>query len=163
MKMNYNQYLPSCESSIEMHFCYAWQLNTSPSNFRANDDREPSNAAGMPIHGQIRSFGLTNVLVIVVRIFGGTKLGVGGFIRAYRETAKMALNNANLKKMIKTQKFKVSCQYVDLQQVLRIIKKNNWEIISQKMEMSCLMRISVAKSNEKSVYVAFKNLLRVKV
>lgn len=67
------------------HFCYAWQLNTSFSKFKANDDGEPSKSAGMPIHGQTRSFGLTNVLVIVVRIFGGIKLAVGGLIKAYRD------------------------------------------------------------------------------
>ena len=80
-----------------VHFCYAFQLGTETTIFRANDDGEPSNSAGMPIYGQIQSFNLTNVLVVVVRFFGGVKLGVGGLISAYRTTAKMALDASEIK------------------------------------------------------------------
>ncbi|MFT5751921.1 MAG: putative YigZ family protein, partial [Dokdonia sp.] len=76
------------------HWCYAWVLGNTYERFRANDDGEPSNSAGAPIHGQLQSFDLTNVLVVVVRYFGGTKLGVGGLINAYRTGAQLALDAA---------------------------------------------------------------------
>ena len=76
------------------HHCYAWQLGTETKRFRANDDGEPSNSAGQPIYGQIQAFELTNVLVISVRYFGGVKLGVGGLINAYRNSAKLTLVNS---------------------------------------------------------------------
>jgi putative IMPACT (imprinted ancient) family translation regulator len=73
------------------HWCYAYQIGTEVIKFRANDDGEPSNSAGMPIYGQIQSFDITNVLVVVVRYFGGVKLGVGGLISAYKTTAQLTL------------------------------------------------------------------------
>ena len=76
------------------HFCYAWQLGTESVRFRANDDGEPSNSAGMPIYGQIQSFDVTNILVVSVRYFGGTKLGVGGLISAYRASARLTLESS---------------------------------------------------------------------
>ena len=79
-----------------VHFCYAYQLGTESFTFRANDDGEPSNSAGMPIYGQIQSFDVTNILVVVVRFFGGIKLGVGGLISAYRTAAQMALEEAEI-------------------------------------------------------------------
>ena len=88
------------------HFCYAFQLGTDTISFRANDDGEPSNTAGMPIYGQIQSFGLTNVIVVVVRFFGGVKLGVGGLISAYKTAAQMAIPQPAL---INCQSIKVSC------------------------------------------------------
>ena len=78
------------------HICFAWQLGVGEVYYRTNDDGEPNNSAGMPIYGQIKSFGLTNVLVVVARIFGGTKLGVGGLIGAYRTAAQMALEESQI-------------------------------------------------------------------
>ena len=75
------------------HWCYAWQLNAENTSFRVNDDGEPSNSAGQPIYGQIQSKELTNVLIVVVRYFGGVKLGVGGLIRAYKTVAQLALKS----------------------------------------------------------------------
>lgn len=80
------------------HVCYAWQLGTENPIYRANDDGEPNNSAGMPIYGQIQSFDVTNVLITVTRIFGGTKLGVGGLIQAYKTAAQMALENSKIVK-----------------------------------------------------------------
>ncbi len=73
------------------HHCYAWQLGTDKITYRANDDGEPNNSAGQPIYGQIQAFGLTNILIVSVRYFGGTKLGVGGLINAYRSSARMTI------------------------------------------------------------------------
>ncbi|MCB0451221.1 MAG: YigZ family protein, partial [Confluentibacter sp.] len=78
------------------HWCYAYQIGTEKISFRANDDGEPNNSAGMPIYGQIQSFEVTNILVVVVRYFGGTKLGVGGLISAYKNTAQLALEKATI-------------------------------------------------------------------
>jgi uncharacterized YigZ family protein len=78
------------------HVCYAWQLGVKNQSYRANDDGEPNNSAGMPIYGQILSFEVTDVLVAVTRIFGGTKLGIGGLISAYKTGAQMALENAKI-------------------------------------------------------------------
>ena len=78
------------------HACYAWQLGTEKITYRANDDGEPNNSAGMPIYGQIQAFDVTNVLVVVVRIFGGTKLGVGGLIQAYKTSAQLTIESANI-------------------------------------------------------------------
>ncbi|MEX0363565.1 MAG: YigZ family protein, partial [Allomuricauda sp.] len=117
------------------HVCYAWQLGTSQVAYRANDDGEPNNSAGMPIYGQIQSFGVTNVLVAIVRIFGGTKLGVGGLIQAYRTAAQMTLENATIIEKIVKQHFQLRFDYPQMDVVMRTIKQRNLEIISQKMEM----------------------------
>ena len=79
-----------------VHFCYAYQIGSEKIEFRVNDDGEPSNSAGIPIYGQIQSFGVTNVLLVVVRIFGGIKLGVGGLISAYKTTAQLVLEEAEI-------------------------------------------------------------------
>jgi len=78
------------------HFCYAYQIGTENVVYRANDDGEPSNSAGAPIYGQIQSFELTNILIVVVRIFGGTKLGVGGLISAYKTTTQLVLESSEI-------------------------------------------------------------------
>src|SRR3990167_1974495 len=79
-----------------VHYCYAYQIGSDTITYRANDDGEPSNTAGMPIYGQIQSFAVTNILIVVVRIFGGIKLGVGGLISAYRTTAQMVLETCDI-------------------------------------------------------------------
>jgi len=119
-----------------VHYCYAYQLGTAPKiSYRANDDGEPSNTAGAPIYGQIQSFGVTNVLVVVVRIFGGIKLGVGGLISAYRTTAQMTLEVCEiLEKTIDVQ-FLISFDYKNMNKVMRVIKEKKLEITSQEMEM----------------------------
>ena len=96
------------------HVCYAWQLGVTDIRYRANDDGEPNNSAGMPIYGQIQSFDVTNVLVAVVRIFGGTKLGVGGLISAYKETAKMALENSMITEKVLTQQITLVFEYSEM-------------------------------------------------
>ncbi|MGB5818217.1 MAG: YigZ family protein [Saonia sp.] len=125
------------------HICYAWQLGTVKPRFRANDDGEPNNSAGMPIYGQIQAVGLTNVLVVVVRIFGGTKLGIGGLIQAYRTTAQMVLAASNIVEKIRKQKFLLSFDYAHMDKVMRIIKQHQLEILSQKLHMNCSFVIAV--------------------
>ncbi|WP_339710119.1 YigZ family protein [uncultured Kriegella sp.] len=127
------------------HVCYAWQLGVEKIRYRANDDGEPNNSAGMPIYGQIQSFGVTNVLVAVARIFGGTKLGVGGLIGAYRTAAQLALDEANIISKTLRKTLELSFDYKEMDKVMRIIKQQQLETIFQKMEMDCTLIISVRK------------------
>lgn len=145
------------------HFCYAYQLGTSKTMYRANDDGEPSNSAGMPIFGQIQSFDLTNVLVVVVRFFGGTKLGVGGLISAYKTAAQMALEQSEIIEKTIDIHFQIHFDYKNINKVMRVIKEKNLTIISQKMDSNCEIEIATRKSNEKTVYGSFQNLFDVEV
>jgi len=129
------------------HVCYSWKLGFEETNYRANDDGEPNNSAGMPIYGQIQSFEVTNVLVAVARIFGGTKLGVGGLISAYRTAAQMALESSVIIEKTLQQKFLLSFDYSDMDRVMRTIKQHQMEITDQKMEMDCTIEISVRKND----------------
>jgi len=145
------------------HFCYAFQLGTDTLFFRVNDDGEPSNSAGMPIYGQIQSFGLTNVLVVVVRFFGGVKLGVGGLISAYKTAAQMALEvSVILEKTIDVH-FQISFDYKNMNKVMRIIKEKNLEIISQQMKESCQIKIATRKKNAKIIFDIFCNLFEIEI
>jgi uncharacterized YigZ family protein len=107
------------------HWCYAYQMGTTTLQYRANDDGEPNNSAGMPIYGQIQSFELTNVLVVVVRYFGGVKLGVGGLISAYRETAKMALEQSHIIEKTIDVHFLLTFDYKNMNKVMRTIKEKS--------------------------------------
>ncbi len=143
------------------HFCYAFQLGTETLHYRANDDGEPSNSAGMPIYGQIQSFGLTNVLIVVVRFFGGVKLGVGGLISAYRTGAQMALEASEIIEKTIDIHFEVSFDYKNMNKVMRVIKEKNLNIVSQQMNENCLIRISTRKKNAEMVFDIFSNLFEV--
>jgi uncharacterized YigZ family protein len=146
-----------------VHFCYAFQLGTDKIQFRANDDGEPSNTAGAPIYGQIQSFGLTNVLIVVVRFFGGIKLGVGGLISAYRTEAQMALENAEIIEKTVNIHFLVAFDYKNMNKVMRIIKEKNLEIITQKMELTCEIEIATRKKNAEIIFDIFTNLYEVTI
>jgi len=145
------------------HCCYAFQLGTDKIYYRANDDGEPSNSAGMPIYGQIQSFGVTNVLVIVVRYFGGVKLGVGGLISAYRTGAQMTLEASDIIERTIDVYYTVKFGYQDMNKVMRVIKEKNLNIISQKMDMDCEMVIGTRKKNAPLVEEAFGNLYGISV
>jgi uncharacterized YigZ family protein len=143
------------------HWCYAYQIGTEKISFRANDDGEPNNSAGMPIYGQIQSFEVTNILIVVVRYFGGVKLGVGGLISAYKTAAQMTLENAEI--IEKTMKvfFQLTFDYKNMNKVMRVIKEKNLEIIAQKMEMNCELKISTRKKNAESIFDIFSNLFEI--
>lgn len=145
------------------HWCYAYQIGTTKTQYRANDDGEPNNSAGMPIYGQIQSFDLTNVLVVVVRYFGGVKLGVGGLISAYRESAKMALEASTIIEKTIDIHFNVLFDYKNMNKVMRIIKEKNLNIVSQKMEENCQIEISTRKKNAEMVFDIFTNLFEVEI
>ena len=141
-----------------VHFCYAFQLGTDKIQYRANDDGEPSNSAGMPIYGQIQSFGITNVLVVVVRFFGGVKLGVGGLISAYRTAAQMALEESQIIEKTIDVTFEVTFDYKNMNKVMRVIKEKNLTIVSQEMNESCKIVIATRKKNAEMIFDIFNNL-----
>ncbi len=130
------------------HWCYAWQLGTEKDvKFRANDDGEPSNSAGQPIYGQIQSFGVTNILLVIVRYFGGTKLGVGGLVNAYKTSAKMVLEKAEILTKTNNEEFRISFEYKDMDRVLRVLKDVNASVLDRKMQMNCEFKIAIRKNN----------------
>lgn len=140
------------------HACYAWQLGTDTIRYRANDDGEPNNSAGQPIYGQIQAYNLTNVLVVVVRIFGGTKLGVGGLISAYKTAAQLAIDSADIKKKIITKLYTITFAYKDMNSVMRVIKQKKLDIISQKLESNCVYIISVRKTKANEIFEIFNTM-----
>ena len=145
------------------HWCYAWQLGKNYDHYRANDDGEPSNSAGMPIYGQLQSFNVTNVLVVVVRYFGGTKLGVGGLIKAYKNGAKLALENSNIIDKTINEKFLIKFEYPEMNTVMRIIKDEKISIINQKLELNCEFIISIRKKEAEKVFEIFNNTYKVAI
>lgn len=145
------------------HWCYAYQIGTEKIQYRANDDGEPNNSAGMPIYGQIQSFEVTNILVVVVRYFGGIKLGVGGLISAYKNTAQMALENSEIVERTIDKHFIISFEYANMNKVMRIIKEKNLQIVSQKMEMDCEIEIATRKKNVQNLLDTFENLYEIKL
>lgn len=145
------------------HWCYAWQLGKEDFHFRVNDDGEPANSAGMPIYGQIQSFDVTNILIIVVRYFGGVKLGVGGLINAYRTAAQMALENAKITERTIDEIFILEFEYPEMNTVMRIIKENNLNITAQKMELNCKIYISVRKNDAEEIFEKFNSTYKVNI
>lgn len=151
------------EHHAARHWCYAYQLGTENILYRANDDGEPSNSAGMPIYGQIQSFEVTNILIIVVRYFGGVKLGVGGLISAYRTTSQLTLEEATIVEKTINVDYIISFDYINMNTVMRIIKEKNLNITNQKLEMDCQITISVRKKEAESVFEAFNHLFEIDI
>lgn len=145
------------------HWCYAYQLGTTKIQYRANDDGEPNNSAGMPIYGQIQSFEVTNALIVVVRYFGGVKLGVGGLISAYKTAAQMALEVSEIIEKTINIHYLIRFDYKNMNKVMRVIKEKNLDIVSQKMEMSCEIEIATRKKNAEMVFDIFSNLFEVEI
>ena len=119
------------------HLCYAYKFGIDGDSYRANDDGEPNNSAGQPILGQIESFELTNVLIGVVRYYGGTKLGVGGLINAYRTAAKEAIQNGVVVELEVYEWIDVLFNYEDMPHVMNLLKKNNLTLSNNVFEESC--------------------------
>ncbi len=134
------------------HVCYAYRLGATGDRFRANDDGEPSGTAGKPILGQLQSYELSNTLVLVVRYFGGTKLGTSGLITAYKSATCEALNNAEIVEQPVRQAMAIECSYDDLNAVMRIIKEENLDVLNQNLELSCVLHVACKLSaTEKTV------------
>ncbi len=125
------------------HHCYAYRLGPGDPAYRVNDDGEPANSAGKPILGQIQSHELTNILIVVIRYFGGILLGVGGLINAYRSAAKESLEHAAIIIKTFTCRITILFQYPAMNDVMRIIKDSKAEIIKQEFGMSCKMQVQI--------------------
>ncbi|MDX1462479.1 MAG: YigZ family protein, partial [Marinirhabdus sp.] len=145
------------------HFCYAWQLGKEYEQYRANDDGEPSNSAGMPIYGQLQSFDVTNILVVSVRYFGGTKLGVGGLIQAYKTSAQLALEASKIVTRTINEQFSLAFEYPEMNTVMRMIKEEELQIVAQEMHLSCNITISVRKNDAQRIFDLFENTYKVAI
>lgn len=145
------------------HFCYAYQIGVEQIKFRANDDGEPNNSAGIPIYGQIQSFEVTNVLIVSVRYFGGTKLGVGGLINAYKSSAQISLEASEIIEKTIDIFFQLNFQYDLMNKVMRIVKEKNLTIVSQKLELDCEYMISIRKKEAQAIFEVFDNLYKVDI
>ncbi|MFE3868658.1 IMPACT family protein [Flavobacterium sp. LS2P90] len=152
------------------HFCYAYQIGTDTITYRANDDGEPSNSAGMPIYGQIQSFSVTNVLIVVVRIFGGVKLGVGGLISAYKTTAQMILEACEIVEKTIDIHFIISFDYINMNKVMRVIKEKKLEIVTQEMEINensglpiGKIEIKTRKKNAEMIFDIFNSIFEISI
>ena len=128
------------------HVCWAYMLGPDRSTFRANDDGEPSGTAGKPILGQINSLELTDILVVVIRYFGGIKLGTGGLIVAYRAVAAEALSPPEKEERTVDEEITVQFEYPFMNGIMRIIKEDNPEVLSQSFDMNCEMTLRIRKS-----------------
>ena len=153
-----------------VHYCYAYQIGTEKISYRANDDGEPNNSAGAPIYGQIQSFGLTNILLVVVRIFGGIKLGVGGLITAYKTTAQLVLEEAEIIEKTIDIHFLISFDYKNMNKVMRVIKEKKLDIVTQSMELDedsglALGKIEIKnrKKNAEMIFDIFDNLFEIEI
>jgi uncharacterized YigZ family protein len=153
-----------------VHYCYAYQIGTETIQYRANDDGEPSNTAGAPIYGQIQSFGLTNVLVVVVRIYGGIKLGVGGLISAYKTSAQITLESCEIIEKTIDVPFQISFDYKNMNKVMRVIKEKKLDIASQEMEINEETNLPIGKivvktrkKNAEMIFDTFNSLFEIDI
>jgi xaa-pro dipeptidase len=128
------------------HVCYAYMLGPERTDFRANDDGEPSSTAGKPILGQINSRELTNILVVVIRYFGGVKLGTSGLIVAYREAAAEALSAAAVIEKMIEETVTFTFPYVMMNSVMRVVKELNPRIVEQKYDETCIITLAIKRS-----------------
>ncbi|WP_029164138.1 IMPACT family protein [Anaerophaga thermohalophila] len=145
------------------HHCYAWELGPDGNNFRMNDDGEPSGTAGKPILGQIHSFGLTNILVVVVRYFGGVKLGTGGLIQAYKAATADALEKAEQTECTIDKSFSIRFPYDLMNPVMRVIDEEGLAINAQKFEEKCRMTLAVRESKFESIIDRFRKSYGIEV
>ena len=141
------------------HVCYAYMLGAERTEFRANDDGEPSSTAGKPILGQINSNELTDILIVVVRYYGGVNLGTSGLIVAYREAAADAISHATIEMRQVEEIVKYSFAYPQMNDVMRIVKDMNPRIISQTYDNTCEIVLSIRKSEAEQLRNRLKSLI----
>ncbi len=143
------------------HHCYAYILGPNKDAYRMNDNGEPSGTAGRPIHGQLMSKDLTNTLVIVVRYFGGIKLGVSGLQNAYKIAAKEALDAANIIEKTIDENYEVTFEYLQMNNVMQLMKDPFVTIISQQSDLNCTIRFSVRRREAERIVTALKKVGQV--
>ena len=146
------------------HICYAYKLGyDSNSPFRMNDDGEPSGTAGKPIYGQILSHEITDVLIVVVRYFGGTKLGVSGLVNAYKSAALEAISATDIIENIRTTSFSVNYNFSMMNDAMRLVKDHQLEILEQSYDEACHLTVAVRLSEYERVYAAFEQVYGITI
>ncbi len=140
------------------HCCYAYMLGAERVNFRANDDGEPSSTAGKPILGQINSFELTDILIVVIRYFGGTKLGTSGLIVAYRSAASAAIEASQIEVKLVEETITYTFAYPMMNQVMRIVKDMQPRIVSQTFDNTCSITLAIRQSEAERLKKALHKL-----
>lgn len=139
------------------HHCYAYRIGLTGDKWRMNDDGEPSSSAGRPIHGQLLSNELSDILVVVVRYFGGIKLGVPGLIRAYKSATADAIANAEIIEKIAGEFFTITFDYLQMNDVMKVLKEMNITPISQSFDLTCTMEVRVRLTQIEQFYESLKN------
>ena len=145
------------------HVCWAYMLGSSREEFRANDDGEPSGTAGRPILGQINSYELTNILILVVRYFGGTLLGTGGLVKAYKEAAAAAIENAKIIEKTVDDTFILHFDYSLLNEVMRILNQFEESSWTQNFTETCEMEVNIRQSQSKQLFQSLSAIYGVTV
>lgn len=140
------------------HVCYAYRLGKNGETYRANDDGEPNNTAGIPILGQLKSFELTNLVLLVVRYFGGTKLGVGGLIQAYKTSAKQTLEACEIIEQEITEQLNIQFDYTNMNKVMKLIHEYKIIIQKQNLDNNCEMIIAVKPSVSSKIILDLENM-----
>ena len=146
-----------------VHHCFAYRIGTDGNNFRSSDDGEPSGTAGRPIHGQLLSKDLTNTLVVVIRYFGGTKLGVSGLINAYKTATKEALEASEILEKIVNDVYKITFDYLQMNDVMKLLKDENLHQFNQAFENNCSLQFSVRKNDVNRIYDAFNKIENLQI
>jgi uncharacterized YigZ family protein len=145
------------------HHCYAYRLGADKLNYRANDDGEPNNTAGKPILGQMQSNDLTNVLIVVVRYFGGTLLGVSGLINAYKSSAAEVIKECNIIEKFISFNYTISFPFEHLNDVMKLLKQTDCKIIAQQFDNDCEISFSIRKANSEACEEKLKKLNGLKL
>ncbi len=140
------------------HHCYAWRLGYDGARWRANDDGEPSSSAGRPILGQILSNDLSDILIVVVRYFGGIKLGIPGLIRAYRESSSEAIGAAEIIEKIAKSTYILEYGYLNMNDIMKVVKDMSLEVSGQKFEMNCSLTVRVRLAAEEKFIENIRNI-----
>ena len=145
------------------HVCWAYRLGPTGEPYRANDDGEPSGTAGKPIHGMLVSLGLTEVIVLVVRYFGGVKLGTSGLIEAYREAALAALTDAPRRECILTERIRLTFSYELIGPVMRIVKETEARVVVQDFRESCFLELEIRASHFGELFARLERIYGVEL
>lgn len=145
------------------HHVYAFRIGADKKKYRASDDGEPANSSGQPILGQIQSHNLSNIMIVVVRYFGGTKLGIPGLINAYRSAANDAISNAKIYTGTEKIIIQIDFQYPAMNAIMHIIKKNNLKIIKQDFQLECSINVEVRKRDVDKIIEVVNNTRKTKV
>ena len=133
------------------HHCYSYIIGFKSEHWRANDDGEPSGTAGRPIHGQLQSRNLTNTLIVVIRYFGGTKLGVSGLINAYKTSAADALDHAQIVTKTVNDIYKIDFGYLAMNDIMKLVKDENLSLIEQNFDTSCFINVGIRQGRTSAV------------